>query len=939
MEITILNRENGGPFLVDEGCVLTENKDETLDKLVVTVSNLSSPLEIEPYDTVLLSDEKNRFDDRYFDVDTFTETETCLSPKKYKYEITLFSKTKELEGIILPNLKITKMPGRVKTIWQYMSQYLSEYSPQIKVGTASSWYYTDQYILDGTFADVFSDECPEMQWNKPTLREVLNSLAMIKDHIVILKKNTVSFIDLTKTQKPNETATSAINYIRKTQSSEDYVSALHVELVNVTNDHSEKVNNFVTRAEWCSINSEDAIMQEDNYFLQTMYPIYKIKKLEMMFPAVIPFESSGTLKNYTRWVRVNLLDCTLGRADVLGDDNDYWEHQKMIVESKEWQVLKSHFQNWDVVSPGDYTKYKNFMLYYTRGSNKIQGFNEKNKVAFWTSYLMYYLKNALVVGRTPWSFIEETQGGFIQTWTTLVPTTGVNVDPYYMTFFRIEYETLEGCVFEATKGSYPNHKRVVVDNQTNSYVDSYSQGILEYMKANRLGNLQKMINATYRNNESNRNNQFNMLRIGDIIDDSIIYHCEYQIYENHIEVNAMATKDYVLRNYFTGVKAKIRSWRIADGSTALTRHDLLRNYLEFSYKRRHDHLLLSNFLPSYFLSPFVSSTTVAPLKYCFVRTEDSNGVWYPRLGGYGTANRYVLDLISRIVGNSFVFTFEFKDNYWVDKYIDVTESDISSGVDGANAENMKVNISGLSVPGGVPTDYYQYTDENGENTLGELSLSSEFIADNIEIYGNSSASDNVSKEFVAASYALPFNDVNQSGVDIKASRIWRIKKDSQEITAISTQFEFCTDTTNITFTREFLERQEAIRTIRNQHTFKIFVATSGKYDFRNITLPSEYILSDTVQITTYSPDDSSAFLSIEIPPQVTTLVLTNKSVFITDEDNNLLLAMNNIPSENIISSQTPFGTTQTIVVYLNVLRTRDHKVYNNQQDQLVVDTI
>ena len=169
---------------------------------------------------------------------------------------------------------------------------------------------------------------------------------------------------------------------------------------------------------------------------------------------------------------------------------------------------------------------------------------------------------------------------------------------WYTTFFKIEYETTVDTVFQAGRTEAPTHERIITDNQTNSFVDAYNQGFMEYQKANRLGNQQLHINARYENDYSN------ILKIGDYYEDSIVFQTQYQIYKNHVEVNASATKDYILRDYFTGVKARIRSWKIADASQALVRHDLNKYYLEFSEKAKQEEISSSTEIDPYdFVSP------------------------------------------------------------------------------------------------------------------------------------------------------------------------------------------------------------------------------------------------------------------------------------------------------------------------------------------------
>lgn len=897
-----------GTFEIDEGCVFVMNKDETLDKATIRISNLASKLDISAYDEVYVSDPDGRIDGELMIVDTFQETMTCLGPKSYMYEISLFSKTKELEGILLPNLKITKMPGTFRSIWHYMEEYLEEYSPRIRVGTDRSDYtFVQKYTLDDTFGSDFVDECPEMQWNKPTLREVLNDLAMVKDRIVVLKGNKVAFMDLTETTTPSVTAKSAINYVQRSQSSEDYISALRMEMVNVTNDTTTGINNFVTRTEWFSITSEDALINEQNYHIETRYPIYKIKSLQIKFPASSTFwDPNGRNKSFSRWYGADLMDCTLGDST----DANKWPHMRLVYEDKEWQTKKIKYLEWHLVSHGDYDEYKNFTLHYARGSNVIDGFTQTTKVGFWTYYLPVFVKIAIMQGIMPYSIYEpvEFHPTLIQKWDTNGAQT-MDVNPYYMAFFKVEYETLEGFVFEADKDPAPKHMRIVTDNQTNSYVDSYSQGALEYMKANRLGNMQRLINATYRAGESD------MLKIGDVVDGAVIYRCEYQIYARHIEVNAMATDDYVLRDYYTGVKAKIRSWVVVSEAEALTRHDLTKIYAELSYVSRSETQMDSNMhLATYFLSPLLAHQAGKPIKYGFVETWDFQNVKYPS----GEGQSYMMDLISRLVGDSITFTIGFKDNYWVDKYIDVPQSEITKG---SGANNMKINDSYL-VNGGIPTQYYRYTDPDGENVRGYI-----YLADTFRLAGvtnpTGTAEDARSVELAAASYALP-----KVTTPAWVSRVsWDLEKDSQEILYRTIQFEFCRDTTDIAFSKLFVATQEAIRSVGNNGVTQAYVAEPGTYNLRRPEVPDRLEAHDvTVAVSYVAAGSAKATVTFEDE-----LDLVGKTIYLTDPSGNLIVALNDVPEANVEDNAVSF--------YLNMLRSRDPNVYSDETAQTVVDTI
>ena len=87
-------------FDISEGSTYTENYNETLDSAHIRLSHITSHIDIEPFDKVVLHDENGNLPDKYMCVDSYTETMECLDPYIYSYEISLFSETKELEYYI-----------------------------------------------------------------------------------------------------------------------------------------------------------------------------------------------------------------------------------------------------------------------------------------------------------------------------------------------------------------------------------------------------------------------------------------------------------------------------------------------------------------------------------------------------------------------------------------------------------------------------------------------------------------------------------------------------------------------------------------------------------------------------------------------------------------------------------------------------------------------
>lgn len=1100
MKIKILNKNLNHPnanlidysdvkeYEVDEGAVFTECYNETLDTGTIIISNLEEKLEIEPYDIVAIYRVGTTLW-KYMCVDTYTETMLSVNPKIYKYEISLFSETKQLEGTILPNLKITSlMDGTSRSVYDYINQYMDEYCPKIRakgwnefnpispfsvnsqtleysnniaklvvdITSASGLFYStniqvrasvlvrktvissfttvtdnDCEIVSntrdgaswnivfkvnlGTYASrpfsaslsnykiyrwsetgvnkfklsnklytKFSMSCPEMQWNTPTLREVLNDLMMVADCIPVLKNSVLDYLDLTeiKSDVSNDTH---INYVTKSKSSEDYVSELQVKLENVTNS-IKNVDNFATKVEYYNfdIATDEVLITTNNILVRTKYPIYNLKSLRIMFPAY--YETTvavvgGDEKN-RKWIERELM--FIKSSDGLC----------LVSEYQEWTTKKVTFSN---ILPDDlylFPKYQNSSLYYTRGSNEIKGFSQSGKFLLWNIYLLNDLLTAI---------LKDEQFA--------IPNT-VEVPGYLTVLFRVEYETLEGCLFRASKNELPDNERVIIDNQTNSYVDSYNQGFLEYQKANRLGNEQLQINARYSISDV-------FMKIGDKFEDSVIYQCQYQYFKDHVEVNAIATKDYVLRDYFTGVKSKIRSWKIADGSEALLRYDLIKYYCEFSYINHTElyglNSLSQNDVALYLVSPFSEYNTPSPLNYVFINAKDKNNNIYPTTYSYQGIqeniyiNRYyILDLVTRIVGNSLVFSIRLDDNYWVGKSIKMVDdrennndevyvhlNEIKVGLNG----NMTVTVpaqAGIWSVGGYPTVERRYTDNNGENIGGTIIFTDKmkmiptmkkivvnpsdplnpYYADNYiedirpgKIWYSTNL-DNVSnetKDFLNYIYQRPIvyeNAFKYEGVDSQYSYNYEqisvdfnFKKDSQEITGISTQFEFCTDTNNICFSKEWLSRQKAINALSNNvSNYKGLFYNSSEYNFRRPNdLPTNgYVEEDSITIHPYSSNNINvgiyviyksaglATSSQTVAENEAKTLKTGKTLYICDTSNSstkVLFALNDIPDGNCFGYQLDGQWYPAYLIHMNVLKSRNKNIYDNENHYLIVDKI
>lgn len=802
-------------YYVDEGSVITKCKNETLDSATIIISNTEDVLDLEPLDECVLIDEQGRLEDIYLCVETVNITEICLLPKIYRYDISLISETKGLEGIILPNMSITRpYTAGTDKIGSKIQDIVQEYSPKIrKIRTSDNFKYkSNKYTCSGEVTDM-SSKIPEFQWNNPTLREVITDLMMVEDCIPVVRQGRIYKMDLTADGRDISNYPE-INYVQQSRTLTDYVSDLRMNLSNTLQENQNNVNSIVRRVEYIPYTAaNDYILTSENSVLKTEFPILKINSLKMAFGYLV--------KNWTDHQTAGepFYEYLIGSKEVdLCDFNG----KNGVYEEKAFRVLPRIISDNvldSMIDPDNFGEYQNFSVYYTRGTNIIQGFAEttERRLAFISQG--YSTNNLLKAMFMSYYF----------------PNTSVDLSTgtFQNTFFKIDYETSAEMVFEASKGDYPRNKRVVVDNQTNSYVNAYNQGFLEYQKANRLGNLIKQINARYESNYQN------LIDLGDIYKDSVVYQVQYQIYKDHIEVNALATKNYILRDYFTGVKAKIRSWKIASGDEALTRHELRKFYCELDYEPFQEidipepstNTAIGAIWPdvqnttfnyaTYFSSSLDDGSSNNPIRKCAIR-----------FNGYQPSEEnevFFLEVVPRILGNSLDFTFGCQDNFGIEKVANLNSNYITfptDGEEGTNECGFPVLTTISNGMGGIPLQDLRYCSQNGNVSTVMLMLGTAinkgFPMNTVyqEKYKNS-GSDTwiVYTPYPDANIAAGLRDYyNQNTGEIGdlTQKVFYDKinfeslKDNREILKFSYQFEFCCATTDITIGKAMMTRQSAI---------------------------------------------------------------------------------------------------------------------------------
>ena len=550
---------------------------------------------------------------RHYLIDNFSEERLNPVENLYKYKISLFSEVKKLERIQLPNISITQ-PLNItlkKSVAEYIRQFVSMYTPVIKVATSNDTYaYLNKYEVDDSIDAIFGDTyCPNFSLDNPSLRTLLNQLFLVKDRIPYVKDDVIYALDMT--ERKGNFSLSKMNTITGSRSSENHSTSLKRNYKDALSGRStaRKVEYIGFR------NSDNALLTIANMRVETKFPIYKINKIYMCYykKAQI-WTGSGSGATYTGEDKVFLCKQDITKLVKLDEEE--------ATLSKDW----NDFTNNPPSNINEMAQYKLCTLTYSIGSNKIEGWgtsysypmgwwgnntitktyieNIFDKLEEFTPYGIYtigYLSKEL----EPNQFITVvTSNPKINHIVTPIPTSD-GAKRLKSFFFLIDYEAFyNGTVF-TSKDNEDRDDIVVNDNPSSSLTLLEKDGLFQKEKANRFGNMAYTYYGTY----DDISELQDLGSVDNSLDeDVIIYHREYQIFENYIRASYFGSKDYVLKNYFTSVYAKHRPFNLLPYSQSIIRAENRKVYLMLSKEKSYYEMINSNYnmLPPINFNDFAS---------------------------------------------------------------------------------------------------------------------------------------------------------------------------------------------------------------------------------------------------------------------------------------------------------------------------------------------
>lgn len=871
-----------------DGFTIKEEFNETLDSGTIQFATYGEEIDKEPFDdAIIFHSESNIITNKHLEVDSITDDiysfADNLEECDHFYTMSLFSETKSLERITLPSCSVTQpLDNSPKTtVWEVINRFCSEYLPKIKVRSgANDFEYVPCYEISSDVQEKFRNVvCPELQWDNPTLKEVLNDLMSTRDCIVCVKNRVLSFYDLTA--RGNAIDKTKLSRMTSHFASSDYVSELTMYMKNGIGKNCTKSYRYqVART-----TDESGEITTNNMAIITQKPIYSIKSLKLYFMSG-DTTSSDTTGNKVR------LHC----ADVAD----------RVLEYDDWRLKSNRtlinyggtLPHWTDSNGYEAPEHRISYLYYKRGGNSIEN-------------LMTIYKGGSLFSET---FLTETYVGICNVIRTLNASQKEDFKDSIKNsarnlFYEIEYETLyeQGMHFGK---NIPNHhpKNRMFDNQSNAYVDIQHQSIFEYAKVNRLSNQIKEIYGEY---ETESEVPF----LGDYIDDYILFSKEVTYYDNKIMFKGYLTKNYVLKDYYTGVMAKKRSWQIASQSEALSKHEIIKLYVEASFHRKKDKIIYGARIGgqgSYYggdiICPLTEVKTISGFPFdnyvlneVKVQTISVGSVMHPT-NNFDEA--LVLDSDIEVLGNSICWTFGFEDNYNGSDYCE-------------KAENIYTQ------------NFYPYANKYGQFEKIYIGIFYKIKDSLVDGDGNS--------------YALP-TSWEEGGAGLIDSETWSSiteafrsrplcktgmfdpgedgfvltlnhHKDTREIFKATVQFEYCSDTPDIIVKPKFLEYVRAVNK-NGGVNIKIYASSTGKYTV-NDTTPKGYQAYGQafLEYSHYANNSTCIFVKQK--------AMSNPSCWcIANTDGEILLAVNK-------------GSG----VYFNLLSDRDTNIYASKTDRTVVGTI
>ncbi len=732
---------NGIQYDILQGATFAEEFNETLDSGSIIINNVQKIRDLMPYDDVFIysfTDPEYKFKGYPFDsdnprpkfykhllVDQFTEEVLRLGDReedgRYKYKIELMSETKKLETIQLPNISVTQpIKGEKRSVYKYAEIFVNLYSPTYKkavykangdnsaVVISNEWADAVRYTLAPELKNIFDNVySPDFVLNTPTLRALLSKLFLVKDMIPYVQDDVIYAMDISKRGNKFDANPKYVNIITGSRTSDNHCDNLRRNYTDaLSRDRSCRSVEYVGFR-----NSDNALMTIANMRLELGMPIYKINKIYLCYYKNIKVNYLGAKDSAlaSKGVEDGVMLC---KQDI----------SKLVKLNTERNLLSQDWENLQEKNPpqsvDDMAKYKFCTVGYDIGSKYITGWgdiytyptfwndnkytavqNIVSKMDYFYPFGIYdepYVAKQFGEGVSVYSTIDDSF------WTSVVTKkytqSNGSVDMFFNTvesvftnpslklkglFFIVDYEGFyNGTIVHSKKNERDDI--VINDNASESLTLIEQDAIYQTEKVNRFGNKALQINARYDSFfDSNGNELLQPLASvyeSSYEDDVVIYHREYSIFNNCVQCTYYGTKNYVLKNWFTSVYARYRTWNLMSYNESVKRSENEKNYIFWSEKESYyenkAQTLFNNYKEVHYALKEVLSClvpwTIDNVSGIYEFTIDSK-INCATIRGNRIGEAYLADLNAFVANNSLCFNIKTFDNFSQGVYISQAE--------------------------------------------------------------------------------------------------------------------------------------------------------------------------------------------------------------------------------------------------------------------------
>lgn len=522
------------------------------------------------------------------------------SPKTYKYMFQATSPTHVLQRITLPNKLITQpITDNKRTVYDELVKIME--------------VYADDISIDLDLQTLLNVPCPELQFVKSTLHEVLITLFAVCGLVPKMNYlNELSYIDLKISDNAVKWNSSEL-FIREEEENnvENYADAFDFDIENILSDEKD------ITTQWLAPTSDNYNVTTDDFIWKTPSEIYEIVKVEALlnvYYSLIPQQPS------TEYISVDITN--------------------YVVPKKIWETFKTS-STLGYVSG----KYKRNYLYYE--GNVINGNYDES------SFLDFLNNDKAIRNAVYWSMKNNP----------LVDSVDVNTNPtpYRDILLKVTYKTQANNLrVKIVKDGIVKPINNLINNQNESYIDANNFGNQNQELINRMGN--EMITAQARIDLSDviYVQSLRIGQLGEVVDDHyIITEREMLFSENNLLINYKLAKDYVLLTNFSGVN-QIKRFTSIDTENTVIRNDIF----VYNYKlEKTDREFIDDFFANQLITDY-GTTQKNGKNLHYVKTYDSN---INALQDF----HILVNSQNKVIGNNIVCNFKFETNAKVGDSINV----------------------------------------------------------------------------------------------------------------------------------------------------------------------------------------------------------------------------------------------------------------------------